>query len=78
VTKWTGSFGFEKRRSTSFSVNQRELVNTTTHMGELWHKRMVHIHFGALGQLRHAFIWFPKFIVEIHDPFKGCAMGKYS
>jgi len=47
-------------------------------MGELWHKRMVHIHFGALGKLRHAFIWFPKFIVEIHDPFKGCAMGKYS
>jgi hypothetical protein len=30
----------------------RALVNKTTNMGELWHRRMVHIHFGVLGHLR--------------------------
>jgi hypothetical protein len=55
----------------------RALISTTTNMGELWHMRMVHIHFGALGHLRHAITGFPKFTTERHDPCKGCAMGKY-
>jgi hypothetical protein len=53
------------------------LVSTTTDMGELWHKRMAHIHFGALGHLRQAVTGLPKFRAERHDPCKGCAMGKY-
>jgi hypothetical protein len=57
---------------------ERASVNTTTDMGELWHKRMVHIHFGALGNLRQAVTWLPKFITERHDPCKGCTMGKYA
>jgi hypothetical protein len=28
------------------------LVSTTRDMGELWHRRMAHIHFSALGHLR--------------------------
>jgi hypothetical protein len=47
-------------------------------MGELWHGRMVHIHFGALGHLRQAITGLPKFTAERHDPCKGCAMGKYA
>jgi hypothetical protein len=56
----------------------RALVSTTTNMGELWHRRMTHIHFGALGHLRQAVIGLPKFTTERHDPCKGCAMGKYA
>ena len=40
--------------------------------------RMTHLHFGVLGHLRHAVTGFPKFILERHDPCKGCAMGKYA
>jgi hypothetical protein len=47
-------------------------------MGELWHKRMAHLHFGALGHLREAVTRFLKFTTERSDPFKGCAMGKYA
>jgi hypothetical protein len=56
----------------------RALVNTTTDMGELWHRRMAHIHFGALGHLRQEVIGLPKFTAERHDPCKSCAMGKYA
>jgi hypothetical protein len=47
-------------------------------MGELWHMRMAHIHFGSLGHLRQAIIGLPKFTTERHDPCKGFAMGKYA
>jgi transposase InsO family protein len=47
-------------------------------MGELWHRRMAHLHFGALGHLRQAVTGLPKFTTEKHDPCKGCAMGKYA
>jgi hypothetical protein len=56
----------------------RALVSTTTNMGELWHRRMVHIHFGALEHLRQAIIGLPKFTTEKHGPCKRCAMGKYA
>jgi hypothetical protein len=32
----------------------RALVSTTTDVGELWHRNMAHLHFGALGNLRQA------------------------
>jgi transposase InsO family protein len=56
----------------------RALVSTTTDMGELWHKRMAHIHFGALRHLRQAVTGLHKFTAKRHDPCKGCAMGKYA
>jgi hypothetical protein len=55
----------------------REFVSTTTNMSELWHKRMTHLHFGALGHLKQEVIGLPKFTTERHDPCKGCSMGKY-
>ena len=30
----------------------KELVNNNTNLGELWHIKMAHFHFGALGHLR--------------------------
>ena len=56
----------------------RALASFTTDIGELWHKRMAHIHFGALGNLREAFTRFPKITTERHDPCKGCALCKYA
>jgi hypothetical protein len=56
----------------------RALVSKTTDMGELWHRRMAHLHFSALGHLRQAVTRLPKFTVERHDPCKGCAMDKYA
>jgi hypothetical protein len=56
----------------------RELVITTTDMGELWHTSMEHIHYGALGNLREVVTQFPKFIEERHDPCKGFTLGKYA
>jgi hypothetical protein len=55
----------------------RTLASFTTAIGELWHKRMAHIHFGALGHLREVVIGLPKITTERHDPCKGCALGKY-
>jgi hypothetical protein len=57
---------------------RRALASFTTDIGELWHRRMAHIHFGALGNLRQSVTIFPKITVERHDPCKGCALGKYA
>jgi hypothetical protein len=57
---------------------RRALVSFTTDIGELWHRRMKHIHFGALGNLREAITRLPKITAERHDPCKGCALGKYA
>jgi hypothetical protein len=56
----------------------RALASFTTDIGELWHRRMAHIHFGALGHLREAVTGLPKITAERHDPCKGCALGKYA
>jgi hypothetical protein len=56
----------------------RALASITTDLGDLWHRRMSHIHFGALGHLREAFTGFPKITTERHDPCKGCALCKYA
>ena len=36
--------------------------------GELWHRRMAHLHHGALKHLRH--------IAKKHNQCKGCSLGK--
>jgi hypothetical protein len=56
----------------------RALASITTDIGELWHKRMAHIHFGALGHLKEAVTGLPKITTERHDPCKGCALDKYA
>ena len=56
----------------------KALVSTNIDIGELWHRRMAHLHFGVMGQLRQVVTGLPKFTTERHDPCKGCAMGRYA
>jgi hypothetical protein len=54
------------------------LISVTTNLGELWHRRMAHLHFGALDHLRQEVTGLLKIAAEKHGPCKGCAMGKYA
>ena len=45
-------------------------------LGELWHRRMGHIHHGALRLLRETVIGAPKHR-EHDDVCKGCVLGKF-
>jgi hypothetical protein len=56
----------------------KALVNNNTDLGELWHRRMAHFHFGVLGHLRQTVTGMPKVAAEKHDPCKGCTLGKYA
>jgi hypothetical protein len=56
----------------------KALVISSTNLSELWHKRMAHLHFGALTHLRQAFTGGLKVAAKRHDPCKGCALGKYA
>ena len=44
--------------------------------GELWHRRMAHIHHGALKHLRQEVIGVPQVQEEKHNRCKGCVLGK--
>ena len=48
----------------------------STNQGELWHRRMAHLHHGALKHLRQAVIGVPQIQEEKHNHCKGCALGK--
>jgi hypothetical protein len=56
----------------------KALVSNSTDLGELWHKKMAHLHFGALGHLRQAVTGIHKVVAKKHDPCKGCALEKYA
>jgi hypothetical protein len=45
---------------------------------ELWHRRMAHLHHGALRSLREIVMSMPQFNVEHQEVCKGCALGKYT
>jgi hypothetical protein len=45
---------------------------------ELWHKRMTHLHHGALRVLREIVTGVPNFSTKHQDLCKGCALGKYT
>jgi transposase InsO family protein len=47
-------------------------------MAELWHRRMAHLHHGALKVLKEIVTGLPDFSTEHHEVCKGCAMGKYT
>ena len=44
--------------------------------GELWHRRMAHLHHGALRHLRQAIIGVPQVQEDKHNHCKCCALGK--
>jgi hypothetical protein len=78
-TKMDKIIGVQEEKVYKLEVEPtRALVSTTTDIGELWHRRMAHLHFGVLGHLRQAVIGLPKFTTEKHDLCKGCAMAKYA
>jgi hypothetical protein len=45
---------------------------------ELWHRRMAHLHHGALGGLREVVTRVPQFNLEHQDVCRGCALGKFT
>jgi hypothetical protein len=45
---------------------------------ELWHRRMAHLHHGALGGLREVVTEVPQISVEHQDVYRGCALGKFA
>ena len=46
-------------------------------LGELWHRRMGHIHHGALRFLCETVIGVPEVSTEHDDVCKGCVLGKF-
>jgi hypothetical protein len=45
---------------------------------ELWHRRMAHLHHGALGGLREVVTGVPQISIEHQDVCRGCALGKFA
>jgi hypothetical protein len=45
---------------------------------ELWHRRMAHLHHGALGGLREVVTRVQQISIEHQDVCRGCALGKFS
>jgi hypothetical protein len=52
--------------------------NNNKHTCELWHRRMAHLHHGALGGLRQVVTGVPQISTKHQDVCKGCALGKIS
>ena len=46
--------------------------------GELWHRRLGHLHHGALKFMKHISMGLPKGTLAQSDTCKGCTMGKYA
>lgn len=55
---------------TQSSIDNRDLC-------KLWHRRMAHLHHGALCILRQITLGVPEFSTGHYDVCKGCAMAKY-
>ena len=46
--------------------------------GELWHRRLDHLHHGALKVMQQISAELPKGTLAQIDTCKGCTMGKYA
>jgi hypothetical protein len=47
-------------------------------VGELWHRRLGHLHHGALKIMQQISTGLPKGALEQWDTCKGCTLGKYT
>ena len=45
---------------------------------ELWHRRMGHLHHGALGILKNTVIGAPELSTKKDEVCRGCVLGKYA
>jgi hypothetical protein len=52
--------------------------SSENHLCELWHRRMAHLHHGALRVLREIVTSLPQFSTKHQEVCKGCALGKYT
>ena len=48
------------------------------HLCELWHRRMAHLHHGALRILREIVTGLPQFNTNQQGLCRGCTLGKYT
>jgi transposase InsO family protein len=62
---------FQAAGALTCSTSSRDLC-------EIWHRRMGHLHHGALRILRDITTGLPDFSIEQYDVCRGCAMGKYA
>ena len=53
----------------------KALVMSNSTKGELWHRRMAHLHHGAMKHLRQTVIGVPQVQEAKHNHCKGCALG---
>jgi len=53
-------------------------TSSSREMCELWHRRLGHLHHGALSQARDFTTGIPEFSIEHDDVCRGCALGKYT
>lgn len=63
---------------TSTSGSTHTSNTSSRDLCELWHRRMAHMHHGALRVLREITIGVPDFSVEHYEVCRGCALGKYT
>jgi hypothetical protein len=54
------------------------LIGGNKDMGELWHRRMAHLHHGALIVLKEIVTGLPELSTVHSDMCKGCSLGKYA
>jgi transposase InsO family protein len=52
--------------------------NNNSQLCELWHRRMAHLHHGALRSLREIVTGLPQFGIEHQEVCRGCTLGKYT
>ena len=52
--------------------------SSTSHLCELWHRRMAHLHHGALRVVGEIVTGIPQFSTEHQEVCRGCALGKYT
>ena len=54
----------------------KALVSSNNSQGELYHRRMAHLHHGVLRHLRQVVIGVPQVQEEKHNHCKGCVFGE--
>ncbi len=62
---------FEAGGAYACTTNNRDLC-------ELWHRRLGHLHHGALNLAQNFTTRIPDFGIEHDDVCRGCALGKYT
>ena len=60
------------------ALSSKEELVQIQDIGELWHRRLGHLHHGALNIMQQISTGLPKAKLEQVDTCKGCTLGKYA